>query len=282
MHDTLDTGQHPDAQYLAPEYVLDEMATFGARRVRDLTPDRILILAFLAGAFITVGALFSALLAAGSPIPGLERLLEGVGFSTGFFFVVLSHGALFTEANVVMPATLLGARRRVVAIRVVRFWTLALIGNFAGALVVGWLIVRVQAYPPDVTEIVDLVVARKLDFLARGTGQAWIEAVGSGMLANWLVGMAAFFAVMGRTIIGKYVPVLLAVTLFVAANFQHAPANIGFFALADLAGGHPGWSGVIVWSIVPTGIGNLLGGTLFVALPLWHALRRGVATREVR
>lgn len=269
------TRRRPDEQYLAPEFVLDEMAAHGARRVRQLSPDRIFILALLGGAFITIGALFSALLAAGAPYPGLERLLEGVGFSSGFFFVILSHAALFTEANVVMPATLLGSSRHVAAARVARFWVVALIGNFVGALLVGWVIVRVQSYPPDVSDVVAAVVERKLDFFNRGTASAWLQAVASGMLANWLVGMAAFFSVMGRTIIGKYIPVLLAVMVFVAANFQHSPANMGFFALADLAGGHPGWRSVVVWNLLPAGLGNLLGGTLLVALPLWHALRRG-------
>ena len=55
------------------------------------------------------------------------------------------------------------------------------------------------------------------------------------MPANWLVGMAAFFATMGRTIIGKFVPVALAVSLFVTIGVQHGPANMGHFSLIMLA-----------------------------------------------
>ena len=73
----------------------------------------------------------------------------------------------------------------------------------------------------------------------------------------------------GRTIIGKYVPVFLAVALFVAAGFQHSPANVGYFSLSMAAGGGPGWASAIGWSLVPAGIGNILGGTLLVALPFW-------------
>jgi formate/nitrite transporter FocA (FNT family) len=39
-----------------------------------------------------------------SPPPSL--LLEGFGFSAGFFFVVLAEAVLFSEANVVLPTTL--------------------------------------------------------------------------------------------------------------------------------------------------------------------------------
>ncbi|NGX31607.1 MAG: hypothetical protein K940chlam8_00983 [Chlamydiae bacterium] len=48
---------------------------------------KFLICSMTAGAFITFGALFSVLLASGINIPGYVRLLEGFGFSTGFFDV---------------------------------------------------------------------------------------------------------------------------------------------------------------------------------------------------
>ncbi len=53
-----------------------------------------------------------------------------------------------------------------------------------------------------------------------GLNSAEVLGLGlSGVLANWMVGMAAFMATMGRAIVGKYIPVVLAVTLFVAAGF---------------------------------------------------------------
>lgn len=70
-----------------------------------------------------------------------------------------------------------------------------------------------------------------------------MQALLSGVLANWLVGMAAFFATMGRTIFGKYIPVLLAVTTFVAAGFQHAPGQPRILRPVDLRRG--GGCGVV-------------------------------------
>lgn len=63
-----------------------------------------------------------------------------------------------------------------------------------------------------------------------------LDALPSGALAIWLMGMAAFLAVVGRTIIGKYIPVFLAVAIFVAAGFSHSPANMGFSSLASAEG----------------------------------------------
>jgi formate/nitrite transporter FocA (FNT family) len=87
-----------------------------------------------------------------------------------------------------------------------------------------------------------------------------------------MVGMAAFFAVMGRTILGTYVPVFLAVSLFVAANFQHSPANMGYFSLIMPGEGGPGWADALLWNIIPAGVGNVIGGMFLVVLPFWYAL----------
>lgn len=267
-----DTPDRPPRQYLSADHVLGEMCRFGSRRLEHLAPLQVLVLAMIAGAFITVGALFSVLLAQGIESSGIRRLALGIGFSTGFFFVILSEAALFTEANVVLPATLLYRRTRTVLSKVSRFWSLAWVGNLLGAWATGLVIAVAQDYPPGLLDELSALVNKKMIFAAAATPAAWFQAVLSGILANWLVGMAAFFATMGRSIIGKYIPVLLVVSLFVSASFQHSPANMGYFALAQPFGRGPGWIPALLWNIIPVGIGNMIGGGLLVALPFWFAL----------
>lgn len=267
-----DSPATPPAQYVSAEYVLDTMGRAGARRIRSLSALQILVLAGVGGAFITAGALFSLLLGAGVHAPGPQRLLEGLGFSAGFFFVILSEAALFTEANVALPATLLRHDIDAPARRVARFWALAWIGNLAGAVVTGLAVHTAQRYSPDVDALLRELVDKKMSYRADGGLHGWLRLVLSGILANWLVGMAAFFAVMGRTLFGKYIPVFLAVTLFVAANFQHSPANMAYFSLIMPSGDGPGWSAALTWNVIPVGIGNIIGGSLLVVLPFWFAL----------
>ncbi|MFN2322755.1 MAG: formate/nitrite transporter family protein [Trueperaceae bacterium] len=265
----------PPHQYLAAERVMGAMATSGRRRLEHLDPLRVLLLAVLGGGFITAGALFSVLLADGFVAPGAKLLMAGLGFSTGFFFVILADAVLFTEANVVMPTVLLdraGSWRRVA-----RFWALAWLGNLLGAWLVGNALAIAQVFPTGMVAELTAFVGKKMAYAEVGTAGAWGRLVLSGVLANWLVGMAAFFSVMGRTIVGKYVPVFLAVSLFVAANLQHSPANMGYFALANALGVGPGWGAAIGWNIVPAGLGNMLGGFALVAWPFWFVARAGKA-----
>jgi len=181
-----------------------------------------------------------------------------------------------------MPAALLEKKGRSLLLTL-RFWVLAFAGNLVGAWLFGVAVHAAQKYQPSDARLLNEVIALKLQFRAIGGVEGWFKAVLSGVFANWLVGLAAFFAVMGRTLIGKYIPVLLAVTAFDAANFQHAPANMGFFGLINATGHGPGWDIALGWSIAPAAVGNLIGGFFLVVLPFWFALRpheRAAAAKE--
>src|SRR6516225_8036028 len=221
----------PRAQYIDTQRVLVTMGRAGVRRITHLSPVQVFVLAMMGGFFIGMGALVSILLASGVGTPGTQRLLEGFGFSAGFFFVILSEAVLFSEANVMMPASLLQDRGRML-VPTLRFWVLAFAGNLAGAWLFGVCVHGAQMYGPEDARLLNEVIGLKLQFRATGGLKGWSEAVLSGVFANWLVGLAAFFAVMGRSLIGKYIPVMLAVIAFDAANFQHGPANMAFFGLA--------------------------------------------------
>ena len=275
-----DAAALPPQQDLSSEHVIQELSRYGLHRILVTSIPQIMVLSVMGGGFITMGALFSVLLSEQVEALGPRYLLQGFGFSTGFFFVILSGAILFTEANVVLPSTLLQQHPRPLMGRLMLFWVLALIGNFVGTLVTSWLISRAQVYPPEMQQTLEAFVAKKTYYHSVGTTTAWFQAMLSGVLANWMVGMAAFFATMGRTIIGKYIPVLLAVTLFCAANFQHSVANMAYFGLISAEGKGPGWWDAVVWNIIPVGIGNMIGGAFLVAIPFSFAFRaahRGAA-----
>jgi formate/nitrite transporter FocA (FNT family) len=80
---------------------------------------------------------------------------------------------------------------------------------------------------------------------------------------------------------GNFVPIFLAVSLFVAGSLQRSPANMGYFSLSMATGGGPVWADAFLWNVIPAGIGNILGGSLLVALPFWVAFRRPVTQTSV-
>ena len=108
------------------------------RRLLDSPVAHVSVMAAYAGALIAAGALLSVLFSAGVTAQGPRRLLEGFGFTAGFFFVILSEAALFTEINVVMPVTLLHYSKATLLAKAGRFWALAFAANMIGALAVGY------------------------------------------------------------------------------------------------------------------------------------------------
>ncbi|MDH3226669.1 MAG: formate/nitrite transporter family protein, partial [Thermoleophilia bacterium] len=238
----------------------EEYLTAGARKQ--------MALAFAAGAFIAFGAALSVFLTVGVAPEGVSRLLLGLGFSAGFVLVILSGAALFTEVNVLLPELFLSKRGRVSA-RLWRFWILVYLGNAAGALMVGALMAAGDVLGPEEVERLREIIGEKMRFQDMGV-EGWFRVVASGVIGNWLVGMAAFNATAARTVSGKILGIVFPIVTFVALGAQHSPANMGYFAIGLIEGDvGTDWWDAFVWSIVPASIGNIIGAAVFVSLLFW-------------
>ena len=228
-----------------------------------------LVLAFMAGAFITFGAMLSVALTTDIEPVGLSRLLLGLGFAAGFVIVILSGSVLFTEINVILPELFL-SRPRALGRRFWRFWFFAYIGNVIGALAVGAMMKGSHILGQLQEERLFELLEEKMQFKDLGV-EGWFIVFGSAILGNWLVGMAAFLATGARTVSGKILGVLFPILTFVAIGAQHAPANMGYFSIGLINGGSGvGWGEAIWWNIVPASLGNMVGGGTFVALLFWY------------
>ena len=115
-------------------------------------------------------------------------------------------------------------------------------------------------------------------------GLPWQEAFFRGVLCNLLVCMAVWMAMAGRSVIDKAVAIVFPVSAFVAAGFEHSIANMYLMPLAWLlqhAGAVPPApviSGAgMLGNWLPVIAGNLLGGSVLVALTYHVIYRRGPA-----
>ncbi len=243
------------------------------------SPPRQLVLAFAAGSFITFGAVLSVALTTGVDQVGLSRLLLGLGFSAGFIMVILSGSSLFTEINVLLPEMFL-SRPRDFCRRCWRFWLITYLGNAAGALFVGLMVAGAEllgeAQQLRLFEILD----EKMELRDIGP-EGWGAVVLSGILGNWLVGMAAFLATAARTVTGKILGILFPIITFVAIGAQHSPANMGYFSVGLIEGGSGiGWGEAIWWNIIPASLGNVIGGAALVAFLFWFTYGRHPKHRQ--
>lgn len=271
-------GTRGDIRRLPREVVLGLVAH--AEEYLAAGPGKQAVLAFAAGSFIAFGAMLSVILTIGVTTPGLASLLLGLGFSAGFTLVILSGSALFTEINVLLPEAFLSARRTAHA-RLLRFWVIVYLGNLVGALFVGAMLNAADVVGPAQAARVTQLIHEKMRFQDLGA-EGWLRVVVSGILANWLVGMAAFLATAARTVSGKILGIFLPILAFVALGVQHVPANMGYFAIG-LVHGDVGtsWSAAFAWNLLPATIGNLIGGGVLVAMLFWFTFGSDPSQRRL-
>lgn len=86
-----------------------------------------------------------------------------------------------------------------------------------------------------------------------------------GIGANWLVCLACFLGMSGRDYVSKLVGIWWPTFAFVSLGFDHVVANM-FFIPTGIWQKAPGLSvGLYIWKgIIPAGLGNIIGGALFV------------------
>jgi formate transporter len=256
-----------------------------------LDTTRTFVLAVLAGAFIALGAMFATVVTAGSgDVPfGLARLAGGVAFSLGLLLVVAAGAELFTGNNLIVMAW---ADRRVTVGRVARNWAIVYLGNMVGAVATALLVFAAGQY-----EFGDGAVG--LNALAIANTKAslgWGQAVALGVLCNALVCLAVWLSYSARSLTDKFFAVLLPISAFVAAGFEHSIANMYFLPLglfvksgADEAFWHTTgasvadypsltWSAAVFDNIAPVTLGNIFGGAVMVGLVYWLVYRRPTHT----
>ncbi len=229
------------------------------------------LLGVLAGAFIGLGALMFALVASDASLGfAAQRFLGGLVFSLGLVLVVVAGAELFTGNSLIAMAW---ASRCVGTPALLRNWVVACAANFAGAaglaLLVAWSGVTALNHGEVGQAVVRIAQAKA----ALPASEAFFRGVG----CNLLVCMAVWMTLAGRSVADKVLVIVFPITAFVAAGFEHSIANMFFFPLA-MALGAPLGAGQMLANLGPVIAGNIVGGSVLVALVYWVVyLRPGAA-----
>jgi formate transporter len=244
---------------------------------------RTFVLAVLAGAFIALGAIFATTVSAGTnSLPyGVAKLLVGLVFCLGLILVVIGGAELFTGNNLIVMAW---ASRKVSTRSLLRNWIIVYAGNFVGSVGTAVMLILSKQY----TFGGGAVGASALAIANGKVHLEWLQALALGMLCNILVCLAVWLTFSARSTIDKIAAIIFPIAAFVAAGFEHSVANMYFvptgllikafdpaFALAtglDLTS--LTWGNFIVANLIPVTLGNIIGGSVFVAAVYWSVFLR--------
>lgn len=232
------------------------------------------MLGTLAGGFIGLGGLYFTVV---TTEPGMAVMLAGgVVFSTGYMLAILAGAEVFTSNNLLAMAW---ASRKISSSRVLRNWAIVLSANAFGAA--GLAVLFVMSGLPRAGD--GAIGVRAIELALERTSLSTMHAFALGVLGNLFVCLAVWVSMAGRSVTDKVVGTILPLSALGALGLEHVAASLYLIPrgllvqwtapeLADgleavsVAGG--------IHSIVFVMIGNIVGGSLMVALAYYVTYMR--------
>lgn len=275
-----------DKKVLKPAEILDFTISMSKDKAGG-SFKKLLILSFLAGAFIAFAAEGSNMAAfnllAEPSTYGLGKALAGAVFGTGLMLVVLAGGELFTGNTLILAAV---CEKQVTPGRMLRNWAIVYAGNLIGSLFIAYLMANSGLFSSGG----DMLGAVTLRIAVYKVNLSFIQGFYLGILCNWLVCLAVWMAYGADTMAGKILAIFFLIWLFITSGFEHSVANMYYIPAGIMAKAVPAfcelsglsaraldllnWESFFLDNLIPVTLGNIVGGGIFVGMAYWYVYKR--------
>lgn len=265
-----------DKKMLTPAEIAEYTIEAGVKKAN--TPAlKVLVSAFLAGAYISFGALGSVgasyNLLSNPDTYGLGKIVAGLMFPAGLILVLIAGADLFT-GNILL--TVAALRKKITWGQTAINWTLVWIGNLLGAMTVAGLVSLSGVFDWSSGLYGGVILKTGVGKL----GMDFIQLVASGILCNWLVCATVWMTYGAKDVIGKVSVGFFGIFLFVCTGWEHSVANMAYLFAGLFNNANPLYleaahktaadvsvinlSNIFMNNLIPVTIGNIIGGMVFV------------------
>jgi formate/nitrite transporter len=193
--------------------------------------------------------------------PGIIKMMAGGTFPIALIFVLFMGGDLFTGNIMFMTMAFVHGKasiRMCAEVLIFSFFT-----NFGWFLFFDWFL----AFKTELF-IKEPFLSQCLGLGLTHLNQDWGVVVLKGVGANSLVCMGVFMGTVARSGLSKIVLIWVPVAVFVTIGYEHVVANMGFVPIAMMYGADISPNKYIRESVVPSAIGNWIGGGFLLGVPL--------------
>jgi formate/nitrite transporter FocA (FNT family) len=211
---------------------------------------------FAAGLSMGFSFLSLALIQSGLPPAPWARLVDSFGYTIGFMVVILGRQALFTESTLTAALPILVRRDRRTLVLTLRFWVIVLSCNLLGTLLFAALISVPGIFPAPIVASLNATAADAI-------GGAFWPTLVKAVLAGWLIALMVWLLPSART--AKILVIMILTYIVGVGRFSHIVAGSVDSAFAVFSGIAP-VSRYFLGFLIPTLLGNILGGAGMVAL----------------
>lgn len=280
-----------DNAFNSPAQVLDANMKAGVGKAK-LPLLKCILLGLMAGAFIAFGGASSNAAVHNIANQGLSKTLAGCIFPVGLMMIVFVGGELFT-GDCLMIAGVVDKKFGVLAM--IRTLVVVFFSNMAGAVLIATFV-----YFSGLFDYTDGALGAFTIKIAYGKATITpFKAVCSGILCNILVCMAVLMATAAKDIAGKVWAIFFPICAFVIGGWEHCVANMFYIPAGLLASMNEHYVarteelygitadqisanltvGGFASNLLPVTIGNMIGGMVFVALPLYAIHRSKIVNK---
>lgn len=267
--------------FFTPEEILEVNLNSGDGKTKHPIL-KLMLLGILAGAFVALGAIASSIAMQGIEHFGTARLVAGCIFPVGLMMITFVGGELFTSSCMMVAGVL---DKRFGVYTMMRTLAYLYVSNFIGASIIAILV-----YYSGVFDYSNGAIgAFAISTAYAKSNISPVAAVCSGILCNILVCIATLKATASKDVVGKIWAIFFPILLFVICGFEHCVANMYYIVVGILATTNEKYMsmaqslyGLTADSIkesvnvlgfisnqIPVTIGNVIGGMVFVAIPLY-------------
>jgi formate-nitrite transporter family protein len=213
-----------------------------------------------------------ALLQSRLPETSWRPLIVRTGYSLGFLIVIIGRQQLFTENTLTAIIPLLARRNLETFSKVVRLWAVVLTANLTGAHIFAWVVGNTPMFKSGVQAAM-LSIAQEAADVTFGT------AILRGIFAGWLIAMMVWMLAAIDT--GRIAVILILTYTVAIASLTHIIAG-AVEVLFLVMVGVKSW-GAVAWGyLLPTLLGNIIGGVSLTAAVNHAQVVAGMAKQERR
>ncbi len=195
-------------------------------------------------------------------------------FPVGFVILSIMGYDLVTGVFGLAPLAKFENRPGITWNRVLRCWGLVGLGNLLGSIFIAYIVTlsMTHNFTTDggavAKTIINASTARSAGFEELGVN-GWITCFVRGILCNLMVCLGVIGNMTAKRLSGRIAAMWFPIFIFFALVFEHAVVNMFLFPLGMMLGADFGIATWLNYNLIPTILGNIVGGLVFTCIPLY-------------
>ncbi|MBR1396996.1 MAG: formate/nitrite transporter family protein [Selenomonadaceae bacterium] len=220
--------------------------------------------ALAAGIFVSFSFLFRAIFHMHMGNSQFEPMIASLGYTSGFLIVILGRMQLFTENPITTMVPLLGAWSWHRFLKVLRLWSIVFFFNIIGTAIAAAFLSSPYAVSPNTATALHEIAAHVMRLPA-------IDNVVRGIPAGIII--AALVWIAPQTKYFRFLTIMFFIYFIALGDFAHVVVGSCEMAYEVMAG-DADFSDYFFRFLIPTGIGNIIGGTAIFTLLIYNQVRK--------